>query len=157
VLFCVDINKNDWQDDYRLWQTLPLPETLLVATQIDRFRGDREPALRQLKTLWGLAAVPVSAHTGENLEGLRHAIDACLGASSSPAGDDLLVTLSARQRESIRASIETLNQAVEALRDDLAEVAAMLLRTAYQHLGETAQHVGEEILGHIFGRFCIGK
>ncbi|MFC1761923.1 tRNA modification GTPase [Planctomycetota bacterium] len=158
VIFCVDINKSSWQDDYQLYRQLDPAETLLVATQIDRYAGENQPTLDNLQTLWGHSPLPVSAHTGENLQSLRDALNRHLGPSSSPlSGDDILVTLGARHRSGINNSIETVGLAITALHDGLTEVAAMYLRTAYQHLGETAQHVDEEILGQIFGRFCIGK
>jgi len=41
------------------------------------------------------------------------------------------------------------------------EVAAMMLRAAYQAVSDIKQpgaaHIEEQILGQIFSRFCIGK
>ena len=37
------------------------------------------------------------------------------------------------------------------------EIAAMMLRAAYQDLSNIEQNIDEKILENIFSRFCIGK
>ena len=98
-------------------------------------------------------AVAVSAKTGQGLQALRAAILAAAGWSSS--GESLFL---ARERH-LRA-LEKARGHVDAARGELAhwELFAEELRLAHAALGEiTGEFTADDLLGHIFSRFCIGK
>lgn len=103
----------------------------------------------------GGTGLPVSAHTGAGLAELLARLSA-LAAERMPRAGDVLVTR-ARQRDA-------LQDAELALRNCLAgdpaaaELRAEDLRRAAFALGRLVGRIDvEDVLGDIFGRFCIGK
>ena len=98
-------------------------------------------------------ALAVSAKTGEGLEELRAAILAAAGWSST--GESVFL---ARERH-LRA-LEAARGHIAAARGELArwEFFAEELRLAHAALGGiTGEFTADDLLGQIFGRFCIGK
>ncbi len=98
-------------------------------------------------------AIAVSAKTGAGLDALRSAILAAAGWSAT--GESVFL---ARERH-LRA-LEKARRHVGAARGELArwEFFAEELRLAHGALGEiTGAFSSDDLLGEIFGRFCIGK
>jgi tRNA modification GTPase len=102
-------------------------------------------------------ALVVSALTGAGLEGLRQALLQQAGWQAAPVGG-----LNARKRhvEALRRAsghVEVAGQ--HARRGDAAlELLAEELRLAHEALGAiTGTFTSDDLLGEIFGRFCIGK
>ncbi|MGH8317176.1 MAG: tRNA uridine-5-carboxymethylaminomethyl(34) synthesis GTPase MnmE [Steroidobacteraceae bacterium] len=107
-------------------------------------------------TVSGPPRVALSALTGEGMDALRSHLKTCMGYLTLEAG-----TVSARQRH-LDALDRARRQVVEAerrLRDSRAgELVAEELRGAQQALNEiTGEFTSEDLLGRIFGGFCIGK
>jgi tRNA modification GTPase len=104
----------------------------------------------------GVERVRISALTGEGIEALCARLLAVAGFESSEGG-----TLSARARhlEALGRAAGFLRVAAEALHGRQAgELVAEELKAAQQALGEiTGQRSADELLGEIFGNFCIGK
>lgn len=97
----------------------------------------------------------ISAKEGIGLGELREKLSSFI---DNGRNDAVLVT-NARHAEALRLSSEAL----ESVRDGLAaglspDLLAEDLRSALSHLGTiTGEITTDEILGEIFGRFCIGK
>jgi tRNA modification GTPase len=99
----------------------------------------------------------LSARTGQGLEDLRRRLLACAGWQAWPDG-----VFAARARH-----LRALSQAGDHLRvaaaladrrDAALELLAEELRLAHHALGEiTGTFSADDLLGEIFGRFCIGK
>lgn len=106
------------------------------------------------------APIPVSAVTGEGLDTLLHRIGAELGARwRAPTADAPLVTR-ARQRHALERAREELAFFSEAWDTGAlpAPVAAVHIRAAAYHLEELIGAVDvEDVLGRLFGEFCVGK
>ncbi|GMV48081.1 MAG: tRNA modification GTPase MnmE [Pseudomonadota bacterium] len=109
-----------------------------------------------------LAALPpdalaLSARTGAGLEALRGALLREAGWSAAPEG----VTIArARHVDALRRTRQHLAaaRAHAAQRDAALELLAEELRLAHRALGEiTGEFGSEDLLGEIFGRFCLGK
>ena len=97
--------------------------------------------------------VAVSAKTGQGIDDLRAAILAAAGWSAT--GESVFL---ARERH-LRA-LEEARQRLQAAGAQLArwEFFAEELRLAHQALGAiTGEFSADDLLGEIFGRFCIGK
>ena len=66
-----------------------------------------------------------------------------------------------RHRRAVTEAIENINEAINEIEAGNDEVAAMMIRAAYQGICDIQQprHIGvdDEILERIFSRFCIGK
>ena len=97
----------------------------------------------------------ISAKTGLGLEKL---LDTLASSCSPDSGNDLLVT-NARHAEALRASAEALDKVSSGLELQLpTDLLAEDLRDAISHLGTITGEIStDEVLGEIFGRFCIGK
>ncbi len=120
-------------------------DELVVHTKCDLARGS------------GLA---VSARTGEGLEGLRRAIGERL-ADRLVAAEGERPVLAARHAEALgeaRARFAEARATVTARGLADAELVAASLRLALDALGSiTGAIAPDEVLGRIFGRFCVGK
>lgn len=99
----------------------------------------------------------ISAKTGEGLDDLRARLVA-LGQGLTHAQDTVLVT-NVRHYEALRHASESLQSVQQALTDGIpTDLVAQDLREALYYLGTiTGEITTDEVLGSIFGRFCIGK
>ena len=138
---------------------VPPPATapvLVVETKGDLASdfGTAPGAARRLNT----DVLPVSALLGEGVAELTTRLLQLLGADGP--GEANAVVATARQGALLTRAAECLQHAV-AVRDgaEPEEVAAQCLRDAAEALGDVCGRVlpTEEVLGAIFGRFCIGK
>jgi tRNA modification GTPase len=105
--------------------------------------------------------VPVSVRTGDGLEALRPAIARALGAGAGTARDTAAVTnvRHAALLERARVAVGRARAAVDASRGTLPEEFVLAdLQDARAALEEiTGARRTEDLLAHIFSRFCIGK
>ena len=101
--------------------------------------------------------ISLSARSGQGLEDLRQALLRRAGWHAVPEG---LFIARARHVQALQRTREHLQRAA-AIADDRAaalELLAEELRLAHDALGEiTGQFTADDLLGEIFGRFCIGK
>ena len=124
-----------------------------VRTKIDRDGGDPRA---------GGAGVGVSAETGAGLTDLLAAIDARLLARYGGGVRDAETPLVTRARhrralEEARAELDAFAEHWEAA-DLPAPVAAVHLRAAVHALESLVGIIGvEDVLGRVFGSFCVGK
>ena len=102
-------------------------------------------------------ALRLSARTGEGLDAVRRALLDIAGWQAAPEG---LFIARTRHVQALQRSLHHVQaaQANAALADTALDLLAEDLRLAHRALGEiTGQFGTEELLGEIFGRFCIGK
>ncbi len=127
---------------------IPVP-VLTVLTKIDISK--RPPGA-------GPEGFAVCAPSGEGLDDLRAALRAnLLGDEPSSEGTGVF---SARRRHlaALEAVDAALARALDHHEDARAELAAEELRRAHESLGEiTGRFTSDDLLGRIFGSFCIGK
>lgn len=184
MLFCVDASRGVgevggdlWREDMRLWSLvcgLGSAEIVAVASKCDLVSPeDLDGQLAVMGELFGVEFVAVSCENGIGMESLRMIIDRKLvnaRASAEAGGQNHaaisdgtggMVGLTARHRQVVGSAVENTGQAAEQLEIGNDELAALLLRAAYEDLGEVDRpgtgHVDEQILDEIFGRFCVGK
>ena len=119
-----------------------------------------------LKELFGIDFLVTSVMTAEGLEMLRERIDEKImelkgiGRSKETSGDVLedVVALTARHKQAFTEAIENIDESIAEVKEENDEVAAMLLRAAYQGMSRIEyEHIDEQVLENIFSRFCIGK
>lgn len=129
-----------------------VPVTLLV-NKIDAL-----PAGRRVCTGADLAAMPrlqVSALTGEGLDLLRAHLKEVAGVGEGAAD---AVSARARHLDALARARDYVERARAQLARRDGELAAEELRMAQQALGEiTGEFTTDDLLGEIFGSFCIGK
>jgi tRNA modification GTPase len=110
----------------------------------------------RLESNAGFTRVYLSAQTGAGTELLRDHLKASAGYLDADSG-----ALSARRRhlDALRRARELVENAADTLRQSHAiELIAEDLRLAQRNLSEiTGDFTSEDLLGEIFGSFCIGK
>ncbi|GHC22279.1 tRNA modification GTPase MnmE [Kushneria pakistanensis] len=156
VLLMVDSRESDTLDPMAIWpefvERLPDPSRLtLVRNKIDESGETDKPDFDTTPPV-----IRLSATTGAGIDHLKAHLKAVMGYQSTSEG-----RFSARRRH-----LDALDRAGQALThgaDQLAgagagELLAEDLRAAQDALGEiTGEFTADELLGEIFGSFCIGK
>lgn len=98
----------------------------------------------------------VSARTGAGLDRLHARLLALAGGSAD--GLDGAFSARARQVDALRRALLELATARRWLERDMLDLSAEALRAAHDTLGEITGRVApDDLLGHIFSSFCIGK
>jgi tRNA modification GTPase len=99
--------------------------------------------------------VAISAATGQGLPALRAMLVGAAGQSDAGPG---AFSARARHVDALRRATSHLAVAHQQLLSKQGELAAFELRNAQKELGEVVGDVSsDELLGQIFGSFCIGK
>ncbi len=109
--------------------------------------------------LKGLPVCPISALSGEGIDGLKDALfEVCLGHGKLSTESGVLIT-NERHRDLIYKTLESLNNAMGSLNSRMPlEITALHLREALDYMGQiTGVVTNEDVLNNIFSRFCIGK
>ena len=106
----------------------------------------------------GVKGLRISCESGSGFEDLESAISKLLSLDEAQWGDHS-VAVNARHQACLTRAQSSLTRAITSLRaGDEPELTALDLREALTAIGEIAGIVDtEEILGEIFGNFCIGK
>jgi tRNA modification GTPase len=149
VLFLVDAIADPDSLSYEEEQG-SLPANVPVTIVRNKMDLAAQPAPASKET----RALAISATTGEGLDALRHHIAALIPVTESGG------TFSARARhvDALHRAARHLQAAQQQLAAKHGELAALELREAQRELGEVVGDVtSDELLGHIFGSFCIGK
>jgi len=176
VVFCVDISKGDWSEDISIRELIEPKVLIPVATKCDLVsEAVLSNRLAELKEIFGIELIVTSAVTGAGLELLRNTIDGKIvelehgftsaGSGATPFSESTQssVALTARHKQAVTEAIENINESIGELRAGNDEVAAMMLRAAYEAVSGIesvtgrAVRVDEQILEQIFSHFCIGK
>jgi tRNA modification GTPase len=142
----------------------PIP----IATKTDLLSEDAlAEHLAELNKLFAADFLPTSTKTGEGMKQLREAIDGkiielSLGidkrGTSNEGRETSLIALTARHRQAVAEATKNIGESIEEIKTGNDEIAAMLLRSAYQAASHIQQqHIDEQILEEIFSRFCVGK
>ncbi|HQV74039.1 MAG TPA: tRNA uridine-5-carboxymethylaminomethyl(34) synthesis GTPase MnmE [Flavobacteriales bacterium] len=99
----------------------------------------------------------ISARTGEGLDQLKRVLLEHVRSMLNGPGD--VVVTNARHVDALTKARSAMEDAKVAIDNGLSgELLAIDLRRAQQQLGEiTGQITSDDLLGSIFGRFCIGK
>jgi len=131
-----------------------LPPNVLVAVVVNKI--DLLGAAARVESNAGVTSIWLSAQTGDGIELLRDHLKASAGYRDVESG-----ALSARRRhlDALSRAQDLVERAAETLRTTQAfELFAEDLRLAQRALGEiTGEFSSEDLLGEIFGSFCIGK
>jgi tRNA modification GTPase len=135
--------------------TLPegVPVTL-VFNKVDLMTVDL-PTARGAEVPDVDAQLRLSARTGEGLAALRTHLQAAIGYSPTDTG---AVSARARHLDALTRARAALEAACTLLAARRGELVAEELRLAQRALGEiTGEFTSDDLLGRIFGSFCIGK
>jgi tRNA modification GTPase len=109
----------------------------------------------QIENIDGVDIVSMSTRTGDGLHRLTEHLKQVTGLATVPEG-----VFTARQRhlDALRRALVFVQQGRDLLDPPRPELLAEELRQAQTVLGEiTGEFTSEDLLGEIFGSFCIGK
>ncbi len=153
VLFVIDLTADPDARAYAQ-ERERLPRDVPVTLVLNK--SDLSSGIPLADTLTGPPRIAISALTGAGLDRLRDHLKDCVGFKSVDAG-----SVSARRRhlEALRRARGHVEAAEHRLRESRSgELVAEELRGAQQALSEiTGEFTSEDLLGRIFGSFCIGK
>ena len=110
-------------------------------------------------TLGPIAVLPISAKKGLGIDALQSVlVESQKALSSSAAAGGTLVS-NIRHYQALMDAQIALDRVEDGLASDLAtDLVAQDIREALYHLGSIVGEINtEEVLGNIFGKFCIGK
>ena len=126
------------------------PRRLILRNKIDL------PQVLDSDSLEGERTLPLSARTGQGLDGLEAAVAGLFPAGKTPPGRMLA---NARQAEAVSRALQFLRGAREALESGLTpDVVLTDAEGALNALGElTGRTLREDLTARIFERFCVGK
>jgi len=160
VLFCVEVSKSNWLEDVAIGKLINPNGVIPVATKSDLHSEKMlVNRLAWLNELFSAEFLPVSVKTGAGLDNLRDAIDKkLLGKFKIPRESGL--ALMVRHKQVLTLAIDNISETINELKAGNDEVAATMLRAAYQALSDiesASGRIDEQILDRIFSRFCIGK
>jgi len=153
VLFVIDATDDAGAEAFAE-QRVRLPADVPVTLVFNKC--DLAAGLPLAETLSGPPLIAISALTGQGIAQLRMHLKDCMGFQHADAG-----TVSARQRHldaltRARAHVQTAATSLTERR--AGELVAEELRQAQGALGEiTGALSSDDLLGRIFGSFCIGK
>lgn len=161
VLYLCDSQKNT-NDIVQALQTLPREQHqqwIVVLNKSDLESPERiSMMVRELHAQIGLQVISLAAKTRDRVEELTHALVDWV--HRHPMKMQGLLVSNTRHLEALKATL----QAVLSIRDGIdnnisGDLIAIDMRMALYHLGSiTGQvEVDRDILGTIFGKFCIGK
>jgi len=109
-----------------------------------------------ITALFDLETIFISAKRKENINLIVDRLVSTVKAAN--IGDRAIVS-NARHYDSIMSTLNSLEDAATGLDENIpTDLIATDIRSALHHLGEiTGEVTTEDILGNIFGKFCIGK
>lgn len=110
-------------------------------------------------TLAPIAVLPISAKKGLNVDALRSVLVESQGALTSSASAGGTLVSNVRHYQALMDAQIALDRVEDGLASGIpTDLVAQDIREALYHLGSIVGEINtEEILGNIFGRFCIGK
>lgn len=132
---------------------LDYPEThiLLVANKVDLFtKFDLFPSEQIIECA-------ISAKENKGIEELKNILLNCIQAEDLNTNDTIVTNV--RHVEALRQAQNALQTVLEGINAGISsDFLSIDIRTALHHIGSITGEINtEEILGNIFGKFCIGK
>lgn len=154
VIYVFDPQEEDIVEAKTYVLSLDLPESvavIYVANKVDLL--DYTPMDKS-------EVLHISAKEGLRMEALRGKMVTEVGMylRGSGAGEDVIIS-NVRHLEALRRTYEALVEVAEGLEVGLSgDLVSIDLRSALGFLGEITGEIStDEVLGNIFGKFCIGK
>ena len=124
---------------------------LLIGNHADKIKGELAEDFK------AMIDILISASKKENLDKLRQKLIELVNLDSFQTGEATVSNL--RHFESLKNAKNALKDVLDGIENQqTSDLLAFDLRDALQSLGEiTGEVTNDEILGNIFGKFCIGK
>ncbi|WP_087023653.1 tRNA uridine-5-carboxymethylaminomethyl(34) synthesis GTPase MnmE [Thaumasiovibrio subtropicus] len=156
VLFMVDGTTTDATDPKQIWPDFidRLPKE--IGMTVIRNKAELTHEEIGICHASNPTLIRLSARTGEGVDSLKRHLKECMGFTGTTEGGFM-----ARRRhlDALENAAHHLDIGQQQLEGYMAgEILAEELRLAQQHLSEiTGEFTSDDLLGHIFTSFCIGK
>ena len=130
---------------------------ILVFNKIDKLVDDELEVIEQLFSRFEAERVYISARKNINTDQLRQALINASQIKEIQTGDVIVNNM--RHYEALMNALSAIQRVSEGISSGIpADFLSRDIRECMYHLGEiTGQISSDEILGNIFGKFCIGK
>jgi tRNA modification GTPase len=153
VLFVVDTSRPFTAEDQIILNALAKSTVIVVKNKSDLSPSADMPAFLHDR------AVAVSTRTGDGIETLRNAIHDMFIHGHAVDSREYVAISQARHRDALEKCQVALSRFQANLGDCVElELLALDLRDALAAVGEiTGETTADDVLDHIFQRFCIGK
>lgn len=132
-------------------------KVILVFNKIDKLTEEERAVIAQLFEGFDAERIYISAKKRINTDKLQKALVKASQLHAIQAGDVIVNNI--RHYEALTKSQESLQRVIEGLENGISgDFLSQDIRECMHYLGEiTGQISNDEVLGNIFGKFCIGK
>jgi tRNA modification GTPase len=157
IVVCNKMDGNpNFRTDWLFDPTLPNVHPYLLDGQTDATISQQGP---NLKATHLVTAVPVSAKNQMNIEFLKENLFTVAVGDDTTLGQGTVVVSNARHHDALRRADAALLDVLQGLEQHITgDFIAQDIRRSLAYLGEITGEIGvEDLLGNIFGKFCIGK
>ncbi len=157
IIDCTQLSEHiEWLTD-RISSRSVGKKVILVFNKIDKIAEDEREILSQLFEQFEGERIYISAKDRTNTEGLKKALVDAAQLPEIHSGD--VVVSNIRHFESLKNAHAAISRVIDGLDSEISgDFLSQDIRDCMHHLGEiTGQISNDEILGNIFGKFCIGK
>ena len=157
ILDCTMLTEHiEWLTD-RISRRAEGKKVILVFNKIDKIAEDEREVLNQLFEQFNGERIYISARERINTDGLQKALVAAAQLPDVNPGD--VVVSNIRHYEALRKAHTAISRVIEGIDSGISgDFLSQDIRECMHFLGEiTGQISNDEILGNIFGKFCIGK
>ena len=157
IVDCTQITEHiEWLTD-RIAKRAEGKKVILVFNKIDKIVEEEREVLGQLFEQFDGERIYISARDKINTEELQKALVVAAQLPEINAGD--VVVNNVRHYEALQKAKKAITRVIDGLESGISgDFLSQDIRECMHFLGEiTGQISNDEILGNIFGKFCIGK
>ncbi len=157
ILDCTQLSEHmEWLTE-RISKRSVGKKVILVFNKIDKIAEDEREVLSELFEQFEGERIYISAKEQINTESLKKSLIEAAQLPEIHSGD--VVVSNIRHFEALKKSQSAIVRVIEGLNSEISgDFLSQDIRECMYHLGEiTGQISNNEILGNIFGKFCIGK
>lgn len=157
ILDCTQLSEHmEWLTD-RIAKRAIGKKVILVFNKIDKITDDERDVLTQLFEQFDGKRIYISARERINTDGLQKALIEAAQLPEINSGD--VVVSNIRHYEALVNAHSAICRVIDGLETGISgDFLSQDIRGCMHFLGEiTGQISNDEILGNIFGKFCIGK
>ncbi|TDA70663.1 MAG: tRNA uridine-5-carboxymethylaminomethyl(34) synthesis GTPase MnmE [Clostridia bacterium] len=155
VLVVVDVSQPLEAADHRVWLLASCRPRVLVMNKVDLVEG---PVLDQVREVFGVPAVAVSARTRAGMADLEAMVAEMVWGGKVAVGRQGIIT-SARHRAALAKCQEHLRHARDSVVAGLPlDITSLEVKLALEAMdGITGAVADDELLDRVFADFCVGK
>ena len=157
IVDCTELTEHiEWLTD-RIAKKAIGKKVILVFNKIDKIAEEERDILNQLFEQFEGERIYISARDRINTDGLKNALIAAAQIPQINSGDVIVSNI--RHYEALQNAHTAICRVIDGLDSDISgDFLSQDIRECMHYLGEiTGSISNDEILGNIFGKFCIGK